>query len=77
VFGRAVRTADVVLMAFVGYGALFGGLVVLLAYGRQEVVTGATLTAGGLALAGVHLWIWRRRTDRHGTAGEWDSRSKG
>ncbi len=65
--GRAIRTADLLLMGFVAYSALIAGFVVLLAYGREEITTAATLVAGGLALAAVQLWVWKRSADRRKT----------
>ncbi len=62
--GRAMRIADLVLIGFVAYSALIAGVVVLLAYGREEIATAEILVAGGLALAAVHLWVWKRSGDR-------------
>jgi len=75
--GPAIRTADLLLMGFLAYGALVAGFVVLLAYGGEEIAISATLVAGGFALAAVHLWAWRRSGDRRTTGQTRTRKSEG
>ena len=66
---RVARNLDEWQLAFVAYVSIIAGIIVLLIYGRDELRTAGTLTGVGLALAGVHLYI-RRRRDASGQARE-------